>query len=718
MPLPIPRLDDRRYPDLVAELVRRIPAHTPEWSNPREGDPGRTLIDLFAWLADTILYRANLVPERQRLAFLSLLGMPLRPAQPARGIISLSLDDPLAPQLRPLAEVPGPVPFETLSEITVFPCTGECYYKRVLTSRERRDMNKLLGGLRDLYNLDGEADPYVTTRLFDNKSETFNLVSQTIDQSLWIGLFTAKNTTKPQLRDLLSGKLINIGFSPATQLARPLEPVETQARIPAIFEITYVHPGSGRVQYLPLDVMADTTNGLRREGILRLSLPDASRIDAPSNDVRQRLTAGVGEEPPRIDDADRAARLVTWIRLRPESRLSSFRIGWVGINAVEIDQRKTLRARVIGSSDGSPNQRLSLGITSVDPATLILEVEEATGWQPWRRVEDIAEGSSDDAVFTLDPEAGTIQFGNGVRGRIPGITRRVRLSFARSGGGIAGNLPPKTLESIRATTITGAPVTNTIKVLQPLPTHGGSPAETLAEAEQRIPAFLRHRDRAVTELDIRQLAAETPGLAIGRVEVLPMFVPQQRRSGVPGVVTVMVIPARAGWLNPNPRADRPFLETVDAYLRPRKPLATELYVIGCEYIPLGLSISVSVRDGYGIDETLNLIRDGLRQELWPLPPGGPLRAGWPLGRTVRALELEVAVARVPGVATVAGLRIFTESNRNWVERSEVRLESWQLPEVLAVSARGDGATPGNLDSLPNPFSTGPTFGVPVVPETC
>jgi hypothetical protein len=57
-----PSLDDRSYEDLVAELVSRIPAHTPEWTNPVPGDPGRTLIELFAWLTDTLLYRANLIP--------------------------------------------------------------------------------------------------------------------------------------------------------------------------------------------------------------------------------------------------------------------------------------------------------------------------------------------------------------------------------------------------------------------------------------------------------------------------------------------------------------------------------------------------------------------------------------------------------------------------------------------------------------------------------
>ncbi len=69
MPILPPSLDDRRFDDLVDELLARIPAHTPEWTHPRLGDPGRTLIELFAWLGDTLLYRANLIPERQRLVF-------------------------------------------------------------------------------------------------------------------------------------------------------------------------------------------------------------------------------------------------------------------------------------------------------------------------------------------------------------------------------------------------------------------------------------------------------------------------------------------------------------------------------------------------------------------------------------------------------------------------------------------------------------------------
>src|SRR5262245_62336032 len=109
-------------------MLRRIPAHTPEWTNPRLGDPGRTLIELFAWLGDSLLYRANLIPERQRLVFLKLLGQQLKPALPATGMIALAYaqeTERSVSSLAPAGRVAGPVPFETLTETTVLPISAE-----------------------------------------------------------------------------------------------------------------------------------------------------------------------------------------------------------------------------------------------------------------------------------------------------------------------------------------------------------------------------------------------------------------------------------------------------------------------------------------------------------------------------------------------------------------------------------------------------------------
>ena len=38
MPINPPALDDRGFADLVTDMLRRVPAHTPEWTDLREGD--------------------------------------------------------------------------------------------------------------------------------------------------------------------------------------------------------------------------------------------------------------------------------------------------------------------------------------------------------------------------------------------------------------------------------------------------------------------------------------------------------------------------------------------------------------------------------------------------------------------------------------------------------------------------------------------------------
>ncbi len=304
------------------------------------------------------------------------------------------------------------------------------------------------------------------------------------------------------------------------------------------------------------------------------------------------------------------------------------------------------------------------------------------------------------------------------------------LASGRFGGGRAGNLPPGSLTTLAGPTIDGSPAA-AIQVAQPLAMQGGADAETLDVAERRIPALLRHRDRAVTEDDYRRLAGEVPGVDVGRVMVLPRFKPRDRRFNVPGVVSVMALPDQRLGPAPNPRPDKPFLERVHAFLAARSPLATELYVIGCEYVPLGVSVSVALRDGYGRDAVLFEVRKALERLLWPLPPGGSDGAGWTLGRAVREREIEVEVSRVAGVREVMGLNLFERGvgadgavwrllPRAGSDPSQaLPLAPWQLPELLSVVAVDASlGVPTSLAAAPNPFAQAGAVAVPVVPELC
>ena len=89
--IPPPKLDDRTYADIVAEAMRLIPRYCPEWTDHNPSDPGITILELAAWMTELILYRLNRVPEKNYLAFLNMIGVRLRPPQPARGLITFEL---------------------------------------------------------------------------------------------------------------------------------------------------------------------------------------------------------------------------------------------------------------------------------------------------------------------------------------------------------------------------------------------------------------------------------------------------------------------------------------------------------------------------------------------------------------------------------------------------------------------------------------------------
>jgi Baseplate J-like protein len=74
MSLQLPNLDDRSYEDLVEEALALIPTHAPQWTNHNPSDPGITLVELFAFLTEAIIYRLNRVTSRNILSFLKLLN--------------------------------------------------------------------------------------------------------------------------------------------------------------------------------------------------------------------------------------------------------------------------------------------------------------------------------------------------------------------------------------------------------------------------------------------------------------------------------------------------------------------------------------------------------------------------------------------------------------------------------------------------------------------
>lgn len=74
MPIPLPQLDNLSFEELVDEARSLIPSLSPSWTDHNASDPGMTLIELFAWMSEMLIYRSDQVtPEHQR-TFLRLLN--------------------------------------------------------------------------------------------------------------------------------------------------------------------------------------------------------------------------------------------------------------------------------------------------------------------------------------------------------------------------------------------------------------------------------------------------------------------------------------------------------------------------------------------------------------------------------------------------------------------------------------------------------------------
>jgi hypothetical protein len=60
-------LEDAAWTAIAADFRRTMGAHAPGWTDFNDSDPGETLVEVFAFLSENLLYRAGEVPERARV---------------------------------------------------------------------------------------------------------------------------------------------------------------------------------------------------------------------------------------------------------------------------------------------------------------------------------------------------------------------------------------------------------------------------------------------------------------------------------------------------------------------------------------------------------------------------------------------------------------------------------------------------------------------------
>ncbi len=734
MPLDVPILDDRRYQELLDEALARAAAHNPEWTSFQPSDPGVTILESFAFLVEALLYRANRIPERDRAKFLSLLGIPLAPARAARALVAFSMKDDKLPVTlgAGMTLTAGSIPFFTESALDVLAGEARAVVKRLATLDAPST-----AVYRGVYDTLQKANPGSTLVFYEPAPLPPGGVNlaDTADKAVWLALLAPDKDHVDAARAGWAGKTLGLGLAPL-QVARPTRD------LPAGGTAARVAGESGGWEVSIATAEKDLTFRTLRTitAAELLDEPAAYEIPLPSdlgtllppagNDA---FDEGSGPFPPTLDAPKDAARLAVWLRLRPIG--SAFAaVRWVGINAVTARQSHPIRGELVGTGSGEPDQEFPLAQGPVVPGSIAVRVRTSVAldapWEDWTEIDDLlaagpqtpsgvadADATAPSRVFLSDPEAGTIRFGDGLRGARPGSGLPIRADYEICVGR-AGNVGAAQLKA--STDVPGG-----IDATNPLPAFGGGDAQTPDDAEILIPSAVRHRDRLITPEDYRDIALAAPGAGVGRVEVLPLYSPMLSGSlpgDVAGAVTLLLVPRDDPARPDAPTPTTAFLDAVCAYLDPKRPVTAEVYLRGPDYVSLTVSVGFEVQPGFAVPDVRDRLASAVRAFLAPLPmdsPDATHPAGWPLEKPVNARELVAVASRVRGVRLINGAEIAADGIAT--VDSEIRLQGLQLPRIdrLSVSA----GTPVPLSSLQGmavdlPNTDPKPLPVPVIPREC
>jgi predicted phage baseplate assembly protein len=465
--LPEILLDDVRFQELVSEARTRIVRHAPEWTEHNVSDPGITLIELYAWLTELLVYRINRIPERLHFGLLALVGVEPGPPECAGVPVRFMLDAPGGGGVVPAGtEIASPrtagsdsVVFQTASELVI---PHECTLATFGIQR---------GG--------GTTQLAKDARPSGQLQAAFGTPAASGD-ALLLGFETP-----------IAGLVLRLAF----ESSRAEGSVDSSDP-PLAWEASV-----GADEWDPVTVISDETGGFTLgDGAITVQVPESATTTRIEQTDRHWLRCRV---------LDRARRTQGTYATSPEiSQVQSLVAG----AAVEAYHAATVTGELLGTSEGIPGAAYPLPnhpVLSPEEGEVV-EVRElgATEWTAWQQVDSFEYSTGADRHFHLDTSRGEVRFGPAIRqpdggwrryGAVPPGGAILRMSRYRHGGGSAGNVAPRALTILPKAVPGIASATNAVAAT------GGVEPESLASARERARLEIRARTRAVTSDDFERL---------------------------------------------------------------------------------------------------------------------------------------------------------------------------------------------------------------------
>jgi hypothetical protein len=613
MPLQAPNLDTRTFEDILAEALRRIPRYAPQWTDFNESDPGIALVELFAWLTEMMLYQMNQVPERNYIKFLQLIGLELRPAQPAQVHLTFSaqpgaLVDSILPRTQASAQPPAggtPLIFET-----------------------EAGLDLIRASLADIevqvYDGNGFSVVSAQNQTLGTGFFPFGFAPK-LNSAMYLG-FSPSNP--PATGRIFPDEIRMRVFLPAAATAGVPQNAKNAAAPPAPpVEIVWEYRATATAtHWTPLNVYLDESVAFTREGYILIEGPPIipATVEGKVGDPHFWLRA-------RLNNGSYPAGTVP-------------QIDFIRPNTVLAQNLSTVQQEIVGTSEGVPDQIFNLRRTPLAPGSLTLVIEVNGNDEPWVLVEDFLASGRNDPHYILNADSGQIQFGNGVNGQIPVAGALIVATEYRVGGGTAGNV------GVAQVTTLLTPVIGLESVTNLRPAVGGLDEQSVDDLKSWAPHELRSRNRAVTPDDFIQIANQVGGVA--KSTAIALAHPDHPGVQVPGAITVVVVPDNAD-MPPQPSSD--LIAQVCTQLNSYRLLTTELFVKGPVYQSITVQAVIAAQPYAAFDAVERGVIQALNDYLDPL--GNP---GWTFGQPLYPTSLFKVVLEVSNVAAVR--KMFVDLN--------------------------------------------------------
>lgn len=651
MSLPSPNLDDRRFQQFVDDAKRYIQQRAPEWTDHNVSDPGVTLVETVAHMADQIIYRLNRVPEKNHLAFLNLVGISLFPPSAARTDVTFWLSAPRKdPILVPVGtevatlrtERDQAVVFATERELTVVPSS----LRRLAVQRQ------------------GDPAADRTSDIAEHKDVRCFAEAPAPGDCMLVGLTAAVPHCALALK--LDSRVDGVGVDP---------------RQPPLLWEAWTADG-----WQPCEVDRDGTGGLNRPGDVVLHIPGGHILSRKGGHeagwLRCRVTDPLPDQP--------------FYTSSPTVRsVEAFTIG----GTTRAVHAETVYDEVLGESSGLPGQSFHLAHAPVvgDDPPVHLQISDGDTWEDWTVVPDFAASGPDDRHIVLDAASGEIRLGPSVRepegslrqyGAVPAKGAFIRVRRYRTGGGRAGNVARGVIQVVRSS------IPYVSSVVNREAARGGVDGETVEEAKARAPISLRAQGRAVTLRDYEELARRAaPETA--RITCLEGEEGEHGAYAVRVLVVPHAVPDPGGRLRFEqlvPGDD--LLQRITRYLDERRLIGTRLAVGPPYYQGVTVVATLHAFRGVDTDRVRRQAHDALYRYLDPLT-GGADGKGWPFGRPVQSGEMFAVLQRVPGVELVDEVLLYpadplTGKRGEQTERIDVAPPSLVFSHDHRVRVIGDG----------------------------